>query len=109
MDLDKIFRLKHGETTIPDDGTIILYTSVYDGVQLRVHIPVMKNIYVHVQKNAHAIQLPEVNNFMIHECRCIDRYNYHWCSEGGTSREQGQLNILFNSQLTVCNYCVNIL
>ena len=65
MGLDKTFRLKHGGTIIPDDGTT-LYASVYDGVQLRVDVPIMKNIYVHVQKNAHAILLPEVIK------QCID-------------------------------------
>ena len=60
MNPDKEFRLKHGVTTIPNDGTT-LYASVFDGVQLVANIPVMINIIVNIQKDAITVLLPEVS------------------------------------------------
>ena len=60
MGSDKTFKLKFGSLTVPDDDTT-LYASICDGVQLVVHIPVWRNLYINIQKNCVTIRLPEVS------------------------------------------------
>lgn len=64
MNPDKCFRLKHGVTTIPNDGTT-LYESVFDGVQLVVDFPVIITIIVNIQKDSITVLLPEVSDLFI--------------------------------------------
>ena len=60
METEKSFRLKFGTFRVPEDDTT-LYASICDGANIVAYTPIMRNLYVTVQKNSVTIVLPEVS------------------------------------------------